>query len=125
MATENHKRNWPTIAVLAGILILWLAFAPYSGGTTKELILAWGFISLLAIGVIGAVLGQKWMIYPLAGLWVAWIASHLSEFLANPCENWANMAIGMIALIWTGYSLYKWNLEDGDQDGVEDAPPQS
>ena len=125
MASQNYQRSWPTIVVLSGILVVWLAFAPYSGGTEKERVLAWCFISLLAIALIGAVLGRKWIFFPLAALWVAWIAIYLSEFLSNPGENWGNMAIGVIALTWTGYSLYQWNLEDRGKEGDEDVPLQS
>ena len=123
MATESNKRNWPTIAVLTGILILWLAFAPYSGGTAKERVLAWSFISLLAIAVIGAALGRKWFLYPLAATWVAWIAVYLTEFISNSRENWGHVAIGMIVLFWTGYSMYQWNLEKKGNQGDEDGPP--
>ena len=125
MASQNCQRSWPTIVVLSGILVVWLAFAPYSGGTVKERVLAWCFISLLAIALIGAVLGRKWIFLPLAALWVAWIVINLSEFLSNPRENWGNMAIGVIALTWTGYSLYQWNLEDIGKEGYESVPPRS
>lgn len=125
MASQNHQRNWPTIAVLSGILILWLAFAPYSGGTAKERVLASIFISLLAIAVIGAYLDRGWIQYPLAALWVALIVSYIPEFLSNPREYWGNMAICMFALIWTGYSMYRRHLEDRDNEGDEDAQPQS
>jgi energy-coupling factor transporter transmembrane protein EcfT len=125
MASQNYQRSWPTIVVLSGILVVWLAFAPYSGGTEKERVLAWCFISLLAIALIGAVLGRKWIFFPLAALWVAWIVINLSEFLSNPRENWGNMAIGVIALTWTGYSLYQWNLEDIGKEGDESVPPRS
>jgi hypothetical protein len=96
--------------------------APHFEGTAKERVLAWGFISLLAIAVIGAVLGRKWIQYPLAALWIVWIASYISEFLSNPRENWGNMALGLIALFWTGYSMYRWHIEDRGSQRVEDAP---
>jgi hypothetical protein len=91
--TERRKRDWQVIAVLSGLLLI-ILLMPYSDGTERERALAWGYISLLSVALIGAIRGSRWIYVPLWATWIIWFASWLPRFWSNPGEQWGNLGIG-------------------------------